>query len=384
MALSTSAPGTAVANSSVTSLLLSVQIHKTLSRNHSPFTLDLAFDTGSGFTILFGASGAGKTTLLDCIAGLITPERGKIRVGERLWFDRDVGLNLPVQSRRIGYVFQDLALFPHLSVEQNLAYGIASVPWEERVNRISHILESFRIPHLRSRKPQQISGGERQRVALARALVTDPSVLLLDEPLSALDAPTKSAIIDDLRVWNAAHGIPILYVTHSRDEVFALGEQVLVMERGRLVAQGTPHEVMTAPLQETVAQLVGFENIFDAEVISIHPERGTMTCRIANRNLELETPPVRAEVGVTLRVGIGAGDILLASVQPVGLSARNLIPGRVVSLEQRDMIVAAIVDCGVPMEVKLTLAARDDLRLQTGKEVWLIVKTHSCHLMARS
>jgi len=384
MALSTSAPGTAVANSSVTSLLLSVQIHKTLSRNHSPFTLDLSFDTGSGFTILFGASGAGKTTLLDCIAGLITPERGKIRVGERLWFDRDVGLNLPVQSRRIGYVFQDLALFPHLSVEQNLAYGIASVPWEERVNRISHILESFRIPHLRSRKPQQISGGERQRVALARALVTDPSVLLLDEPLSALDAPTKSAIIDDLRVWNAAHGIPILYVTHSRDEVFALGEQVLVMERGRLVAQGTPHEVMTAPLQETVAQLVGFENIFDAEVISIHPERGTMTCRIANRNLELETPLVRAEVGVTLRVGIGAGDILLASVQPVGLSARNLIPGRVVSLEQRDMIVAAIVDCGVPMEVKLTLAARDDLRLQTGKEVWLIVKTHSCHLMARS
>jgi molybdate transport system ATP-binding protein len=384
MALSTSAPGTAVANSSVTSLLLSVQIHKTLSRNHSPFTLDLSFDTGSGFTILFGASGAGKTTLLDCIAGLITPERGKIRVGERLWFDRDVGLNLPVQSRRIGYVFQDLALFPHLSVEQNLAYGIASVPWEERVNRISHILESFRIPHLRSRKPQQISGGERQRVALARALVTDPSVLLLDEPLSALDAPTKSAIIDDLRVWNAAHGIPILYVTHSRDEVFALGEQVLVMERGRLVAQGTPHEVMTAPLQETVAQLVGFENIFDAEVISIHPARGTMTCRIANRNLELETPLVRAEVGVTLRVGIGAGDILLASVQPVGLSARNLIPGRVVSLEQRDMIVAAIVDCGVPMEVKLTLAARDDLRLQPGKEVWLIVKTHSCHLMARS
>jgi molybdate transport system ATP-binding protein len=384
MAIGTSAPKTKVAHRPANSALLSLQIRKTLARDHSPFTLDVAFDANSGFTILFGASGAGKTTLLDCIAGLIEPERGKIRVGERLWFDRDAGLNLPVQSRKIGYVFQDLALFPHLSVEQNLAYGIASVPRGERDGRISQILESFRIPHLRSRKPRQISGGERQRVALARALVTDPSVLLLDEPLSALDAPTKSAIIDDLRIWNAAHRIPILYVTHSRDEVFALGEQVLVLERGRLVAQGTPHEVMTAPLQETVAQLVGFENIFDAEVISIHSERGTMSCRIANGNLEFETPLVRAEMGAILRVGIGAGDILLASVQPVGLSARNLIPGRLVSLQQRDMIVAAIVDCGVPIEVKLTLAARDDLRLQVGKEVWLIVKTHSCHLMARS
>jgi molybdate transport system ATP-binding protein len=235
---------------------------------------------------------------------------------------------------------------------------------------------------MRTRLPRSISGGERQRVALARSLVTDPCVLLLDEPLAGLDAITKSKILDDLRSWNQAHRIPILYVTHSREEVFALGERVLVVENGRIMAQGTPHEVMAAPYQETIAQLAGFENIFEATVRSAHEERGTMTCRLAGSEVDLETPLVRAEVGATLRVGIRAGDILLATVQPVGLSARNILPGKVISLDRRDVIVVARVDCGVEMSVHLTLAARDSLELQAGRDVWLIVKTHSCHLMA--
>jgi molybdate transport system ATP-binding protein len=207
----------------------------------------------------------------------------------------------------------------------------------------------------------------------------------LDEPLAALDAATKSKIIDDLRQWNQAHRIPILYVTHSREEVFALGERVIVLDAGRMVAQGTPHDVIEAPQQETVAQLVGFENIFDAVVESIHPERGTMTCRIAGDGAPvlLETPLVRGDVGSTLRVGIRAGDILLATMPPVGLSARNLIPGRIQSLDQRDVIVSARVKCRVEMEVHLTLAARDSLQLAPGREVWLVIKTHSCHLMQK-
>lgn len=362
--------------------VLTVEIRKSFLRGGHGFTLDLACEVAAGITILFGPSGAGKTTLLDCIAGLTTPDRGRVRTGERVWFDAALGTNVAVQHRNVGYVFQDLALFPHLSVEKNLAYGLTALAKSEREGRIRGILESFRIPHLRARKPRQISGGERQRVALARALVTDPCVLLLDEPLAGLDAPTKSAIIADLRAWNNAHRIPIFYVTHSREEVFALGERVLILENGQLVAQGTPHEVMTAPQQETVAQLAGFENILDAEVISLHPERGTMSCRIGDGKLELETPLVRTEVGAALRVAIGASEVLLASVHPVGLSARNIIPGRVVSLEQHDIIVMAVVDCGVLMKVRLTLASRDDLRLQPGRDVWLIVKTHSCHLMA--
>ena len=212
------------------------------------FSLDVDFQAASGFTILFGPSGAGKTTLLDCIAGLTTPESGRIAIGDRVWFDSAQRANLAVAKRRVGYVLQTLALFPHLTVEQNVEYGLAHLPQAERRKRSSAILQAFRIADLAQRNAREISGGESQRAALARTLVTDPAVLLLDEPLAALDAATKSNIIDDLRTWNRAHRIPILYVTHSREEVFALGERVLVLDAGRIVAQGTPHEVMSAPL----------------------------------------------------------------------------------------------------------------------------------------
>ena len=349
------------------------------------FVLEVDFQAAPGFTILFGPSGAGKTTLLDCIAGLAKPDSGRIAIGNRILYDAAQHIDLPVAKRRVGYVFQNLALFPHLTVERNVEYGLAHLPQAERAAQASAILQAFRIPHLASRYPREISGGESQRTALARTLVTDPAVLLLDEPLAALDAATKSKIIDDLRSWNQARRIPILYVTHSREEVFALGEYVIVLDAGRIVAQGTPHEVIAAPQQETVAQLVGFENIFDAVVEAIRPERGTMTCRIAGDGgpVLLETPLVRGGVGSALRVGIRAGDILLATAPPVGLSARNVIPGRITSLEQRDVIITARVKCRVEMDVHLTLAARDSLQLAPGREVWLVIKTHSCHLMQK-
>ena len=249
------------------------------------------------------------------------------------------------------------------------------------------MLEAFRIAHLRDRRPAQISGGERQRVALARALVTEPRALLLDEPLAALDRPTKSSLVGDLRRWNQHHRVPILFVTHNGEEVFALGDEVIVLDAGIIVAQGQPHEVMRAPRLETVAHLSGFENIFDATVLALHEDRGTMTCQLGtcqleNEAVELETPLVRAEVGSHLRVGVRAGDLLLATEHPHGLSARNVLPGTIRQLEQRDVIVSAIVDCGgTEFEVHLTLAARDALQLGPGKAVWVVVKTHSCHLM---
>ena len=158
-----------------------------------------------------------------------------------------------------------------------------------------------------------------------------------------------------------------------------------MLDDGRIVAQGTPHEVLSAPYVETVAQLAGFENVFDAVVEAVRPERGTMTCRIAGDvgGVLLETPLVRGGEGSALRIGIRAGDILLATSPPVGLSARNVIPGRIQSLEQRDVIISARVKCRVEMEVHLTLAARDSLELSPGKEVWLVIKTHSCHLMQK-
>ena len=348
----------------------------------SEFALDVDFAASAGFTILFGASGAGKTTLLDCVAGLAHPDSGTIRVGGTTFFDAALKVNLAVAARNVGYVFQSLALFPHLSVEENIAYGLNSRAQEVRNASIQSILEAFRIESLRRRRPGEISGGERQRVALARSLVTDPCVLLLDEPLAALDVATKSRIVDDLRAWNEEHRIPILYVTHSREEVFSLGNRVVVLDRGGIVACGDPHEVMGAPRQEAVAQLAGFENIFDVAVDAAHEDRGTMTCRLLPSGPALETPLVRITPESRLRVGIRAGDILLATNRPEGLSARNILPGKLVSLTRRDVMIAATVDVGVPMEVHLTLAARDALGLVPGRDVWLIVKTYSCQLMS--
>jgi molybdate transport system ATP-binding protein len=201
-------------------------------------------------------------------------------VGARVLFDSEERINLSATERKIGYVFQDLALFPHLAVEANVAYGLGGLRAEDRKQRVAGALESLGISHLQKRRPAELSGGERQRVALARALVTRPSVLLLDEPLAALDLPVRMKIADDLRRSIQALPIPVLYVTHSRDEVFMLGERMLMLERGKIIAEGTPHQVMSAPRSETVAQLAGFENVFDARVVSIHEERGTMMCEV--------------------------------------------------------------------------------------------------------
>lgn len=366
---------------------LSARIRKAFSSTEREFSLDVEFSAAPGFTILFGPSGSGKTTLLDCVAGLATPDAGKITVGDRVFLDENGSVDIPIAKRGVGYVLQDLALFPHMTVEQNIEYGLSSLSRADREDKAAFMMREFRIERLSQQRPGKISGGERQRVALARALVTDPCMLLLDEPLAALDAATKSRILDDLRRWNEEHRVPILYVTHSREEVLALGEHVLVIDAGRIIAQGSPHEVLSAPFQETVAQLAGFENIFDATVESLHEDRGTMMCRLSSvdtsRSALLETPLIRTKPGSRLCVGIRAGDILLAIVKPEGLSARNVIAGCVISIERRDMIVSARVDCGVEMNVHLTLAARDALQLTPGREVWLVIKTHSCHLMQK-
>jgi molybdate transport system ATP-binding protein len=361
---------------------LEVRIRKRFPNPEGTFNLNVHFRALAGFTILFGASGAGKTTLLDCIAGLTDPDDGRIAIGGDDLYDSEKKRNIAAWKRRIGYVPQDLALFPHLTAEENVEYGLRTLSAGERRARSREMLAAFRIEHLRGRKPAEISGGERQRVALARTLVTAPLALLLDEPLAALDHPTKSSLVGDLRKWNQNHRVPILFVTHNQEEVFALGDEVIVLDGGRIVAQGQPHDVMRAPRLETVAHLSGVENIFDATVLALHEDRGTMTCHLRSGTVELETPLVGAEVGSHLRVGIRAGDLLLATESPRGLSARNILPGTIRRLVQRDVIVSAMVDCGgSEFEVHLTLAARDALGLGPGNGVWIVVKTHSCHLM---
>jgi molybdate transport system ATP-binding protein len=200
--------------------------------HRQPFVLDVALEFPAGITILFGPSGAGKSTLLDCIAGLLRPDSGSVSVGKEILFDSAAAVDLPAHQRRIGYVFQSLALFPHLTVEENIGYGIAHLPAAGKKRRIEEILSAFRVAELRRRKPSEISGGEAQRVELARSLVTDPRVLLLDEPMSGLDDDLKAHIIEDLRAWRTARNIPILYVTHSKSEARALGDHIVTMYSG--------------------------------------------------------------------------------------------------------------------------------------------------------
>jgi molybdate transport system ATP-binding protein len=364
---------------------LRVRVRKNFGgQRGTPFCLEVEFVENAGFTILFGASGAGKTTLLDCIAGLEAPQSGRITAGQTVLFDSDAHVNLPPNRRSVGYLLQTLALFPHMTVQENVQYGLHGLAKPEREERSGEILESFRIGALAQRRPAELSGGERQRAALARALVTRPRVLLLDEPLSALDAVTKSQIVADLRAWNREQQIPILYVTHQREEVFALGERVIALEAGRITEQGSPHEVLHRPELESVAQLAGFENILDATFIAEHPEQGTMTCRVGESALSLEVPLTRVDRSRPLRIGIRAGDILLASSSPQGLSARNVFSGTITSLQRRDVMILAKVDCGVQIEVHLTPAACKALELEAGRSVWLVVKTYSCQVMQGS
>jgi len=360
-------------------MTLAVDIRARLSKN---FALEANFATPPGITILFGRSGSGKTTLLNCIAGLVRPDAGRIALESRVLFDVAANIDLPPAQRAVGFLFQDLALFPHLTVEQNVEYGLTKLSTNARRERVAAILDAMRVGALTRRKPAEVSGGEKQRVALARSLVTDPSMLLLDEPLAALDAITKSSIIADLRAWNAAHGIPIIYVTHSLQEAFAVGESVVVLEAGKIIARGHPLEVLDAPRQETIAQLAGFENLFDATVSDLHEDRGTMVCALSGSALQLEVPLTHTQPGARMRVAIRAGDIMIASSRPHEISARNVFPGSIAAIRTEGHSAIATVEAGRTFEVRLTLGSREDLRLQPGAQVWLVIKTYSCHLVA--
>jgi molybdate transport system ATP-binding protein len=366
----------------VNATILTARIRKKRpSAGAAPFVLDVSIEVSPGITILFGPSGAGKSTLLDCVAGLARPDEGRIVAGGDVLFDSVRGINLPGPKRRTAYVFQTLALFPHLSAEENVSYGLMHLRGEERQERVEAILKAFRVEKLRKQRPGEISGGEKQRIALARSLVTEPRVLLLDEPLTGLDAELKTAIVDDLRAWNAAKGIPILYVTHSREEVDALGERVIALDNGRVVGAGAPRDVLDAPRRKKLAQAAGFENLLSATVLDLREADGVMRVRLGESACEIEVPLGYAAAGNRVQVAVRAGDILLATERPQGLSARNIIEGRIVSLEQRGTMAIARVDCGVVFVVHVTPGAVRALELTAGQRVWLVLKTHSCHLV---
>ena len=362
--------------------MLNVKIRKQF-RSHAaqPFVLDASVSFSPGFTVLFGPSGAGKSTLLDCIAGLQQPDSGEIRLGEKVFFDTAGNLSLPPQRRELAYVFQSLALFPHISVEQNIRYGLDKLAASEQTKRVNTVAKNFHIEKLLSRRPAELSGGEKQRVALARALATSPRVLLLDEPLTGLDSSLRRSILEDLHAWNGANRIPILYVTHNREEVDAIGERVVTLDNGRVQESGAPRAVLDAPRSVELAHAAGFENVLPAVVVEHRLADGVMRVSLDHAACEIEIPLGDAEPGSEVRVAIRAGDILIATEPPHFLSARNILPGTIVSLEKRGTMVAIQVKAGTLFQVHVTPGAIRALDLSPGLLVWLVIKTHSCHLV---
>ena len=259
---------------------LSVEITKRLPE----FTLDVAWSAGDGVAVLFGPSGAGKTLTLQCLAGLIRPDTGRIVVDDRVLFDSATGVDLRPQHRRVGYVFQGYALFPHLTVGQNVAFGLRDRPRAERLARAAEVMERLGLGGLEHRRPGELSGGQRQRVALGRALAIDPALLLLDEPLSALDAPLRRSLRDELRTILRGWGTAAVLVTHDFTEAYQLADRIVIYQGGRVIQSAPRAELLWQPASEAVARIMGLRNVLHGRVVKAMPDR----IQISWRGLMLE------------------------------------------------------------------------------------------------
>jgi molybdate transport system ATP-binding protein len=346
--------------------------------DHAP-AIDVDVRAAGGVTVLFGASGAGKTSILRAIAGIITPDAGRISLGENIYFDSEAGINVPMQERKVGYVFQNHVLFPHLTAEQNIMYGARPSEGRSARDRARELISMLGIDKTTERRPQQLSGGEQQRVALARALATAPRIMLLDEPLSAVDMSTRSRLIEEISSIQRRSGIPFLYVTHNHGEAVRLGDAMIVVDEGKVVQQGAPLEIFNAPRTEPVARVVGAENIFMGKVLRHHAEDGTTTVDV--HSCLIEAPLNSLPVGSTATIGIRSEDIIVSREHLTQISARNVLRGTIKNIFSSIDKTELVVHCGIDFKVSITQAAVRELKLHTESTVYLLIKARAVHLL---
>ena len=330
------------------------------------FILDAAFEASKGVTAIFGPSGSGKTTLIKAVAGLLTPQTGQIVVGDRVLFDAGKGVNVPVQARRLGYVFQDSRLFPHMSVQDNLRYGGRH---DEGL-----IVEMLGLSQLLSRMPAKLSGGERQRVALGRALMSDPEILLLDEPLAALDAPRKAEILPYLARLRDTVSVPMLYVSHDVSEVARLANQMVVLDGGRVATSGPVGKVLSSP---------------DAvPLLGVRAAGAVIAAKVAGRLLDddltelsfsggrLLLPGQFGSIGQKVRLRVPAQDVILATTKPRDLSALNVLPVTVAEVAQgKGPGVAVALRAGDDqLLARITKRSAARMNISVGQQVYAIIK----------
>jgi molybdate transport system ATP-binding protein len=343
-------------------------------KKQGSFLLDVNLEAGPGVTALFGPSGSGKTSVINLVAGLSRPDQGRVVVDGKLLFDSASGVDLPPEKRRLGYVFQEARLFPHLNVTANLRFGRDLLAKAERTIAFDDVVEVLGIGHLLDRRVAGLSGGERQRVAIGRALLACPRILLMDEPLAALDANRKAELLPFIGGLSRRFKIPILYVSHAMDEVLRLADTLVLMERGRVAASGATEDILA---RADLRHLTGHGEAGAVVQASVkrHDEAHGMT-ELAFSGGALLVGKVDLPLGASVRLRIHARDVALAKAAPESLSVRNIIAGQVLSVSPANgHLIDVMLDCnGTKLWSQITTLAQAHLNFEPGQSVFALLK----------
>lgn len=339
------------------------------------FTLDAAFAFGAtpGVTALFGPSGAGKSTIINAIAGLLRPDAGRIALNGTVLLDTARGVSVKARERRIGIVFQDTRLFPHLDVKANLLYGWRRASDKAELSRIDAVIALLGLEAFLTRQPRTLSGGERSRVALGRALLMNPRALLLDEPLAALDAPRKAEILPFLERLVRETKIPMLYVSHSLDEVARLADRMIVLDKGRVLAEGSVFEI-TARLDLLTGKALLPGTVLEAAIAGHDMAHGLTELRLGEQVLVV--PHIDRAAGQKVRIRIDAEDVMLALTRPEGISANNILPATIAAISQEASHADVRLELGeARLIARITRRSLERLKLAPGTRVFAVIKS---------
>jgi molybdate transport system ATP-binding protein len=348
-------------------------------KKRNGFTLDATFEAPTpGVVALFGRSGCGKTTTVNIMSGLLKADEARVEVDGHVLTDTAADIFVPPEQRRIGYVFQDGRLFPHMSVLRNLRYGLERTRPSQQTIGVEQIVALLGLEKLLHRRPYQLSGGERQRVSLGRALLSQPAMLLLDEPLAALDTARREEVLPYLERLRDNLSIPMVYVSHQFDEVLQLATHVVLMDAGRVVAQGSLNEVSLVPQLRATVGPDSVGAVLDGVVTDVDPSCAMAELRVGGGLLNVSVSDVSA--GERVRVQLLARDIILGVEEPRGLSVRNQLRGAVIDIavdEEDARLVTVDVGGGANVLSRVTRGAVEALGLRVGMEVWVLVKAMS-------
>ena len=345
-------------------------------KSYPPFGLQVDVQLGPEITAILGVSGSGKTTLLNCISGLITPDSGEITLDTTVLFSSANRINISTERRRIGYVFQDVLLFPHLTVQQNILYGFERTPKGMRHVDPLALIELLELESLLSRKPNYLSGGEAHRVALARAIASSPQLLLLDEPLASLDLGFRNRILEYLRTLHLQMLIPMLYVTHSFTEALALSDRVLILSGGRVIEDSRQDNSTKRTLDQNLEPGEDLENNFQVTLVG-RPNHLRLTKTMLKDQIVWIPQRTAQPMGSTITVAVHASNILLSDIPPNNLSAENILMGVVKSVFKLRETRLVSVDAGAPFLVQVTERAQQQLNIHPGQSVFLIFNSES-------